>query len=74
MSALGHSLPLHSAPVPINVRYASDSDHSRAKFVCPLSANRSHAEEHAPICQSNIRNKNPDVLPGTFILNQALVI
>src|SRR5450759_4269831 len=26
---LGHSRPTHSAPVPINVRYASNSDHSR---------------------------------------------
>jgi hypothetical protein len=26
MSILGHSLPINSAPVPNNVRYASDSD------------------------------------------------
>jgi hypothetical protein len=26
MSALGHSLPIHSAPVPTNVRYAPNSD------------------------------------------------
>jgi hypothetical protein len=30
MSALGHSLPIHSAPVPINVRYASESDRNIA--------------------------------------------
>ena len=29
MSALGHSRLMQSAPVPPNVRYASDSDHSR---------------------------------------------
>jgi hypothetical protein len=29
MSALGHSLPSHFVPVLNNVRYASDSDHSR---------------------------------------------
>src|SRR5664279_1516146 len=28
-SAAGQSLPIHSAPVPTNVRYASNSDHSR---------------------------------------------
>jgi hypothetical protein len=28
MSALGHSRPIRSAPVPNNVRYASNSDHS----------------------------------------------
>jgi hypothetical protein len=40
-----------------------------------LGAKSRYAEEHAPICQSNIRNKkNPEVLPGTFILDQALVI
>jgi hypothetical protein len=32
-----------------------------------------HAEEHAPFCLPNIRNK-PGTLPGTFILDQALVI
>jgi hypothetical protein len=32
-----------------------------------------HAEERAPIFQSNIRKK-PEVLPETFILDQALVI
>jgi len=26
MSALGHSLPIHSVPAPTNVRYAFDSD------------------------------------------------
>jgi hypothetical protein len=29
MSALGHSRPSHFVPVLNNVRYASDSDHSR---------------------------------------------
>jgi hypothetical protein len=26
MSAVGHSRPIHSAPVPTNVRYATNSD------------------------------------------------
>jgi hypothetical protein len=39
MSALGHSLQTHSAPVPINVRYASDSDHSRHGSELTRSAN-----------------------------------
>jgi len=74
MSALGQSLPMLSAPLPINVRYASNSDQIADAAGCPLSANSGHTEEHAPICQSNIRNKNPGVLPGTFILDQVLVI
>jgi hypothetical protein len=32
MSALGHSRPSHFVPVLNNVRYASDSDHSRYEF------------------------------------------
>jgi hypothetical protein len=42
----------------------------------PMShwANSRHAEERAPICLSNIRNKKLGILPGTFILDQALVI
>ena len=31
MSAMGHSRPSHLVPVLNNVRYASDSDHSRYK-------------------------------------------
>jgi hypothetical protein len=38
MSLMGHSRPIHSARVPNNVRYASDSDHSRHGFERPLSA------------------------------------
>jgi hypothetical protein len=37
-------------------------------------AKSGYAEEHARIRQSIIREKNPGVLLGTFILNQALVI
>ena len=40
--SMGHSLPIHSAPAPNNVRYAPNSDHSMAEFVCPLSAKRRH--------------------------------
>jgi hypothetical protein len=38
MSALGHSLQTHSALVPINVRYASDSDQIADEVGCPLSS------------------------------------
>jgi hypothetical protein len=34
---VGHSLPIHSAPVPANVRYASESDHSRQASELTLS-------------------------------------
>ena len=33
MSEMGHSLPMHSAPVPINARYASDSDHFTSRLL-----------------------------------------
>jgi hypothetical protein len=40
--ALGHSLQAHSAPVPINVRSASDSDHLRHGSELMRSANNGH--------------------------------
>jgi hypothetical protein len=49
MSALGHSLRAHSAPVPINVRSASDSDHSRRGSELTRSAISDHlhcSKEH----------------------------
>ncbi len=42
LSSLGHSLQSHSAPVPIKVRYASDSDHSNHGPDLTLSANNGH--------------------------------
>ena len=39
MSALGHSRPSHFVPVLNNVRYASDSDHSRYESELTLWAN-----------------------------------
>ena len=39
MSASGHSRPSHFVPVLNNVRYASDSDHSRYEFELTLWAN-----------------------------------
>jgi hypothetical protein len=60
--------------VPINVRCYSNSDRFLRRGETTLSAKSRQAEEHVPICQSNIRNQNPGVLPGTFILDQALVI
>ena len=38
MAALGHSRPSHFVPVLNNVRYASDSDHSRYEFELTLWA------------------------------------
>ena len=38
MSASGHSRPSHFVPVLNNVRYASDSDHSRYEFELTLWA------------------------------------
>jgi hypothetical protein len=40
MSAAGHSRPSHFVPVLNNVRYASDSDHSRYESELTLWANR----------------------------------
>jgi hypothetical protein len=42
MSALGHSRPSHFVPVLNNVRYASDSDHSRYESELTLWANNRH--------------------------------
>ena len=42
MSALGHSRPSHFVPVLNNVRYASDSDHSRYESELSLWANKRH--------------------------------
>jgi hypothetical protein len=39
MSAVGHSRPSHFVPVLNNVRYASDSDHSRYESELTLWAN-----------------------------------
>jgi len=38
MSVAGHSLPIHSAPVSNDVRFASDSDHSRHECEMTLCA------------------------------------
>jgi hypothetical protein len=39
---LGHSRPSHFVPVLNNVRYASDSDHSRYESELTLWANKRH--------------------------------
>jgi hypothetical protein len=41
-AALGHSRPSHFVPVLNNVRYASDSDHSRYESELTLWANKRH--------------------------------
>jgi hypothetical protein len=43
MSALGHSRPNHFVPVLNNVRYASDSDHSRYESELTLWAKSRHS-------------------------------
>jgi hypothetical protein len=40
---LGHSRPSHFVPVLNNVRYASDSDHSRDESELTLWANNGHS-------------------------------
>ncbi len=42
MSAPGHALPSHSAPVPANVRYCPKATKSQTCRDCPLSAIRRH--------------------------------
>ena len=42
MSALGQSLPIRSAPVPNNVRYASNSDRILRRSEMTPCANRGH--------------------------------
>jgi hypothetical protein len=44
MSALGHSRPSHFVPVLNNVRYASDSDHSRYESELTLWAMSGHSD------------------------------
>src|ERR1019366_7769577 len=47
----GHSLPMHSAPVPKNVRYAPNRDHSRHECELTLCARKRHliiAENEVP--------------------------
>jgi hypothetical protein len=41
---MGHSRPSHFAPVLNNVRYASDSDHSRYESELTLWANKRHMQ------------------------------
>jgi hypothetical protein len=47
MSVLGHSRPSHFVPVLNNVRYASDSDHSRYESELTLWAKADIGEESA---------------------------
>src|ERR1700720_1935653 len=54
MSALGHSRPSHFVPVLNNVRYASDSDHSRYESELTLWAK---ADIHGPI-RSHLDTRN----------------
>ncbi len=47
MSALGHSRPSHFVPVLNNVRYASDSDHSRYESELTLWAISRHSTAYS---------------------------
>jgi hypothetical protein len=47
MSVAGHSLPIHSAPMSNNVRYASDSDHLRHECEMTLCAISRHRDTSA---------------------------
>ena len=48
MSAMGHSRPSHFVPVLNNVRYASDSDHSRYESELTLWATSRHPAGFLP--------------------------
>jgi hypothetical protein len=52
MSALGHSRPSHFVPVLNNVRYASDSDHSRYESELTLWAISRHPHDDADSAKS----------------------
>src|SRR5450759_903530 len=54
MSVLGHSRPTHSAPVPANVRYASNSDLSVAVSYTHL---RAHETRHDLVCRLLLEKK-----------------
>jgi hypothetical protein len=56
MSALGHLLQMHSAPVPMNVRYASDSDQIADAPRRPLCAKSRHPR--VPVKRAARRNRH----------------
>jgi hypothetical protein len=61
MSALGHSRPSHFVPVLNNVRYASDSDHSRYESELTLWAISRHQSTHSMTSSARARS-----VAGTF--------
>jgi hypothetical protein len=58
MSALGHSRPSHFVPVLNNVRYASDSDHSRYESILTLWAISGHSRLPFPKNMQPLRTGN----------------
>ena len=87
MSVVGHSLPIHSASAPTNVRYAPNSDLSTAEFVCPLSAitgplhrSKQHRYSISPSARASsvagtstpIRQKPRAIRPGLRICQLAI--
>jgi len=65
MVASGHSLPIHSAPVPNNVRYASDSDHSRHESELTLCAHSNASMRDS--AGHHTRGPNGNGLMGTLM-------
>ena len=68
LSALGHSLPIHSAPVSNKVRNASDSDHSRHESELMLCAhsNASMRDSAGHRAMRTTRNSLMGTLMGTL--------
>jgi hypothetical protein len=71
MPALGHSRPSHFVPVLNNVRYASDSDHSRYESEltlwaisghCALRLKRGYSTTSSAVASSVCGNVRPNVL------------
>jgi hypothetical protein len=63
MSALGHSRPSHFVPVLNNVRYASDSDHSRyaTQQFCCYSITSSATNGGLPLSVADVRSLQSDL-------------
>src|ERR1039458_8001891 len=68
MSVVGHSLPIHSAPVSNNVRYASDSDRPRHQSELMLCAhsNASMRDSAGHRALGTTRNGLMGTLMGTL--------
>src|SRR5260370_10749876 len=79
MSALGHSRPSHFVPVLNNVRYASDSDHSRYESELTLWAEMRHRLFNHLVGAAEQRQRHCDAerlrgleVDGEFVLGRRL--